>query len=1690
MIKRNLILLMIFITALLSASPFEVQEQNENELTVKFTLPEYTFESTNVKNYSRIICDDKETLNKEKEGSPLLPFFSEIVGLPVDGDIEFQIIDKKQRTKKNILISPVKKIVDRGSSQEYIFYIDKKAYKTARKYPSQLLEKGNPAYLRDRCFTGFNVNPFQYKANTKELLITTEVTFRIIIKGNKISSRNYIGSNNFIDEIGDSFFLNNRYSKKWRKEKNRTATTTLPSRQGELVNEIQFIVDEEGIYKITYEQLIEALSDPEYPIEFEMEFDWDYIDPRNLELSDEFGAVPIHFVGEGDGSFDPDDYIEFYGNRHYGEESYYDDFTSENVYTLKLLDQPGSRMGVENGGLACSGQNQFTIPESFQQTIHLEEQNTRDHLGVQYDYNSTSFFREDIWFWDRINGPNLTIYPFNLQYPHQSDIRKFNAEICLFSVTFDKVFYTAINHRAQFNLNSSLIDQDEWYGQTEVMLENYDDPLPNSYLSHGINNIYISLPGVMNVENEQVLFDYFELTYWREYKTDEDYIKFTRPQNKPLGLFQFELENFSNDQVSVYKIGTSYIENLQVEPFFETGGAPFKVSFQDSIFSENTEYYAVTEANKKLPKMIIPNIPSSLKDPFNSAKYIIITIQEFVDNEGLLELEQLWESQGCPVEIVSLEDIFDEFNHGIRSAQAIRDFLSFVYNNWSSPEITHVLLMGDGITDERDFSSDRKYNLIPFKNVWASTRGAIASDNWLACIVGDDPVADISISRINIWEEEQIQDVVNKSIHYVEEPNFDDLWHSRITMAAGGNPGEGTFFAKQSERIRNMWIPADYNVRRVYCNTDDIPEEYAGNTTSLINNINDGTIYLQFMGHGGGYVWADYNLFNKADVATLNNNNYPFVISLSCYGSAFNYPQSSCLGEELILIPEKGAIAHLGFTGYGYKNSDEDFGKYLTEALFYTKVGNIGQAMDITKAKMYAKNPSGAATIALVHGCALLGDSMIDFILPEEQKDIELNKYNLTVGDTLLITSDVGQEISNGKFVIYNENDAQLPPDEYYPIVIPVINDTLTTSDFIIQQNPVSIYTRYVKLFAYGDDMEVTGITNYAVGQSAVVNILVSPEQPCAEDSISICADFFDENGIDNIVCNIKIWTANADPFNPHHHPTETLAIPMVFTEGNNYSLGYHIHPNPPGYKITYDFQVEDLLGNITNTGSNTQANLIIISGPDLKPQQFELTEYNDQPAVKVQIINLGSSPSGSCNLKLYDNTGEPVLMETSQVDPIGVMDSRWEYIIIPLLNKTIEFRAVINENGESFSEIYTYNNSIDSDLYSINMFEVADSSITATSLDANLTCEFPAEILGSSSIFYINSSEYKPPLNQPDIQIISLKYNGSSITYEIGTLNESLLADTLGHFPDDKKIALKFYYNPFDLSTQAMENDNNFYVYRWEEVFKKWVYIGGEMDIDNNTVSYEVDRTGIYTILQNNDTAAPYIEANVEGQEFTQSQNSSMGQEFTHGGYISKNGIITFLLSDKNGIDIFNNDISLYLSDGIEINKIERNEYSISLTIGNLIQIPIKYQLNELEQGTYYLTMDCHDVNGNPKSIGIEFDVSTQFDVINFANYPNPVKSLTENFDNAGRTRFTYVLTDDADKIYLKIYTVSGRLVKTFKNLPASVGYHEFPRDVLGWDCRDKDGYLLANGVYFYRITAIKGNKKIEKTQKMAILK
>jgi hypothetical protein len=64
------------------------------------------------------------------------------------------------------------------------------------------------------------------------------------------------------------------------------------------------------------------------------------------------------------------------------------------------------------------------------------------------------------------------------------------------------------------------------------------------------------------------------------------------------------------------------------------------------------------------------------------------------------------------------------------------------------------------------------------------------------------------------------------------------------------------------------------------------------------------------------------------------------------------------------------------------------------------------------------------------------------------------------------------------------------------------------------------------------------------------------------------------------------------------------------------------------------------------------------------------------------------------------------------------------------------------------------------------------------------------------------------------------------------------------------------------------------------------------------------------------------------------------------------------------------------------------------------------------------------------------------------------------------GRLRFTMAKDAAAS---LEVFDLQGRLVTTLFNGPAKTGDNE-----VTWDGRDRSGYSVANGVYFYRFQAL----------------
>ena len=95
--------------------------------------------------------------------------------------------------------------------------------------------------------------------------------------------------------------------------------------------------------------------------------------------------------------------------------------------------------------------------------------------------------------------------------------------------------------------------------------------------------------------------------------------------------------------------------------------------------------------------------------------------------------------------------------------------------------------------------------------------------------------------------------------------------------------------------------------------------------------------------------------------------------------------------------------------------------------------------------------------------------------------------------------------------------------------------------------------------------------------------------------------------------------------------------------------------------------------------------------------------------------------------------------------------------------------------------------------------------------------------------------------------------------------------------------------------------------------------------------------------------------------------------------------------------------------------------------------------------------------------------------------NWPNPMSD---------KTYFTYSLTQQGTRnVSVKIFTLTGKLVYEIDGLGTRQLYNS--NSDRPWYGRDRDGHMLANGVYFYKIKAEhEQGQSAEATGKLVILR
>ena len=260
--------------------------------------------------------------------------------------------------------------------------------------------------------------------------------------------------------------------------------------------------------------------------------------------------------------------------------------------------------------------------------------------------------------------------------------------------------------------------------------------------------------------------------------------------------------------------------------------------------------------------------------------------------------------------------------------------------------------------------------------------------------------------------------------------------------------------------------------------------------------------------------------------------------------------------------------------------------------------------------------------------------------------------------------------------------------------------------------------------------------------------------------------------------------------------------------------------------------------------------------------------------------------------------------------------------------------------------------------------------------------------------------------------------------------------------------------------ATFQKEGDGDAHIYRRDTDNGNWIRVGSETTT-GDTLSAEVELPGTFALLSHNDTRPPALALTFDHQGFVD------------GDYISDTPTISARIEDANGIDPRPENITLTKNG----ENVPQDEYVIAASSTSNSLLLITYT-PVLEPGEYRIRLQAQDANGNVSDTERTATVAGEFEIKNIANFPNP-------FVPGSGTHFAYYLTESADEVSLKIYTITGRRILAIDTLDASVSFNEFH-----YDGYDGDGEPLANGVYLYKFTARKGDVRKQKVGKIAVRK
>ena len=238
---------------------------------------------------------------------------------------------------------------------------------------------------------------------------------------------------------------------------------------------------------------------------------------------------------------------------------------------------------------------------------------------------------------------------------------------------------------------------------------------------------------------------------------------------------------------------------------------------------------------------------------------------------------------------------------------------------------------------------------------------------------GQDMLPDLAIGRLTVAQPHEVEAIVAKTIRHMQhQPDGPNL--GQTVWAAS----QDTHFQQPSREAAALAAARGFGALTIYPQPDEA--DNAAHQARLRHAWDAGPLLVHFYGHGGRYIWRtgppdyhkNHDLFTLDDLDQLAPTAcLPVVLSMTCFSAPFDHPNADSIGEKLLRLPDRGAVAVVAASWR--VDPSPTFSAALVRAMLAP--GTVGEAL--LRAK---RETQETGQIALYN---LLGDPAVPLRFPQ-----------------------------------------------------------------------------------------------------------------------------------------------------------------------------------------------------------------------------------------------------------------------------------------------------------------------------------------------------------------------------------------------------------------------------------------------------------------------------------------------------------------------------------------------------------------------------------------------------------------------------------------------------------------------------------------------------------------------------------